>query len=304
MRCLSFICGLFFGAAVLSAQPKSEPTYNVEVEYDAVYAVADGYWAEAPESTWGRSRLLFRRSDSRQPLELKLDIYLPADDTSHFPRPLLLVMHGGAFFLGHKAEIGHVEWCRHFASLGYVAVSMDYRLGFPVDKPGFARAEQEAVEDAGNALQYLLEREDLGIDPDQVYLAGTSAGAAAMLALAYGGQAPGCRIRAVANLWGYMHKLEELENACIPILSYQSERDPVVPYREGYPMGMRFLTDKFYGTLAVYERATALGIPCEHHPCPEKRHRLQMDKRGALTPRFYEIRDRMAAFFAAAGQDP
>ena len=302
MRCLSLICGLFFGAAVLAAQPKTEPTYNVEVERDAVYAVADGYWAEAPESFWGRSRLLSRRIDSRRPLELKLDIYLPAEDTSRSPRPLLLVMHGGAYLLGHKAEKGHVEWCRYFASLGYVAVSMDYRLGFPVDKPGFARAEQEAAEDAGNALQYLLGREDLRINPDQVYLAGTSAGAASMLALAYSGQAPGCRIRAVANLWGYLHSLDLLENACIPILSFQAEQDPVVPYREGYPT--RLLTGKFYGTLAVHERAMALGIPCEHHPCPEKRHRLQIDKRGALTPRFYEIRDRMAAFFAAAGQLP
>lgn len=288
---LAPLIGTLLCSAALIAK---QPTYEVKVERDVVYATADGYWTEAPEGFWQLNPYLFRRQDSRHPLELTLDIYRPADDNPAEARPLLLMMHGGAFLFGNKTETGQVEWCRYFASLGYVAVSIDYRLGFPLDGKDMLRAEKEADEDACSALRYLLTREDLRIDPARLYLAGTSAGAAMALAVAYGpGEFQG-RIRAVANLWGFVHDLNMLENACVPILSFQSEKDPVVPYRGGRPM----MTAYSYGTWAIHQKASALGIPSQHHPCPEKGHRLHLDKEGNLTPRFYEIRDAMAEFFA------
>ena len=57
-----------------------------------------------------------------------------------------------------------------------------------------------------------------------------------------------------------------------------------------------------YGTRAVHEKALSLGLRAEHHPCPEKRHRLHLDRDGNYTSRFYEIRDAMAAFFAGEMQ--
>jgi len=235
---------------------------------------------------------------SPQPLELLADIYTPVGDSSE-SRPLLMMLHGGAFLLGNKEETAHVAWCQYFASLGYVAVSMDYRLGFHLNKSSYAAAEQAAVEDLEQALAYLLAREDLRIDPDRVFLAGTSAGAATSLSVAYRPNQENApyRIRAVANCWGYVHSLDVLENARVPILSFQSKRDPVVPYRQGYPMNM-FFVGNCYGTAKVAERATALGIRSEHHAYTEKEHRLQLDKQGQLTPHYYEIRDRMASFFA------
>ena len=115
-----------------------------------------------------------------------------------------------------------------------------------------------------------------------------------LVAVAYGTDEFQGRVRAVANLWGFVHDLDILENACVPILSFQSEKDPVVPYREGRPI----MTAYTYGTWAIHQKAIALGIPSQHHPCPEKGHRLHLDKAGALTPMFYEIRDAMASFFA------
>ncbi len=35
----------------------------------------------------------------------------------------------------------------------------------------------------------------------------------------------------------------------------------------------------------------------EHHPCPERRHRLYADDADLFTPRFYEVRDAMVRFF-------
>jgi poly(3-hydroxybutyrate) depolymerase len=249
-----------------------------------------------------------------KPVTLEMDIYEPVGDDLSAKRPLLLMMHGGSFFIGNKSEPGQKGWGLYFASLGYVAVSIDYRLGFHAVKKEIRQAEYRALEDADAALEYLFGREDLSIDKDRVFIAGTSAGAMTALNLAfrlYGSQPmkemqprlgrEDFRIRAGANLWGSVHDLSVQENASVPILSFQSVNDPVMPYDFGYPLGFagRLLSDPMYGTHAVYEKALELGLRAEHHPCPEARHRLHLDDAMAYTDRFYEIRDAMVKFFAA-----
>ena len=291
--------------------PFTSPAYDVTVEQDVPYATAVGYWSHAPVGDKKATGKLLLHSGTPKPLTLEMDIYTPEGDGTG-KRPLLLMMHGGSFFIGHKTEPGQAGWCRYFASLGYVAVSIDYRLGYHARKSEFREAEYRALEDADAALDYLLKREDLRIDPDCIFVAGTSAGAITALNLAfrlYGSQPmdrvkplrdKDFRIRAVANLWGAVHDLSVLENASVAILSFQSEKDPMVPYDYGYPMGRtgRLIADPMYGTHAIYEKAVSIGLPAEHHPCPEARHRLHLDSEMKETPRFYEIRDAMVKFFA------
>ena len=291
--------------------PFTSPAYDVTVEQDVPYATAVGYWSHAPVGDKKATGKLLLHSGTPKPLTLEMDIYTPEGD-GNGKRPLLLMMHGGSFFIGHKTEPGQAGWCRYFASLGYVAVSIDYRLGYHARKSEFREAEYRALEDADAALDYLLKREDLRIDPDCIFVAGTSAGAITALNLAfrlYGSQPmervkplrdKDFRIRAVANLWGAVHDLSVLENASVAILSFQSEKDPMVPYDYGYPMGKtgRLISDPMYGTHAIYEKAVSIGLPAEHHPCPEARHRLHLDSEMKETPRFYEIRDAMVRFFA------
>ena len=300
-----------FCLAAIIMLPFTSPAYDVTVEQDVPYATAMGYWSHAPVGDKKATGKLLFHSGTPKPLTLEMDIYTPEGDGTG-KRPLLLMMHGGSFFVGHKAEPGQAGWCRYFASLGYVAVSIDYRLGYHARKSEFREAEYRALEDADAALDYLLKREDLRIDPDCIFVAGTSAGAITALNLAfrlYGSQPmervkplrdKDFRIRAVANLWGAVHDLSVLENASVAILSFQSERDPMVPYDYGYPMGRtgRLIADPMYGTHAIYEKAVSIGLPAEHHPCPEARHRLHLDSEMKETPRFYEIRDAMVRFFA------
>lgn len=284
---------------MMDGLPYTLPLYPVKTESDVVYAVADAHWTEAP-STWPIPVLqMMRKARKKQPMNLKLDIYRP-DREEDGTRPLLLIMHGGAYLIGNKEEKGQVEWCKHFASLGYVAVSIDYRLGFPMNREGVRAAEADATADAAEALFYLLGREDLRIDPERVFVAGTSAGGAIALQLAYDPPAsmPACRILAVGNFWGYVHDLDILRRASIPILSFQSVQDPAVPYEQGYPLNAPKLIDLSYGTKAVHDKAVSLGIPAEHHPVPEKGHRLHLDRHDRLTERFYDIRDTTTAFFA------
>ena len=292
--------------------PFTAPTYEVTVERDVPYATAMGYWSHAPVGDKKATGRLLLHSGRRKPLTLEMDIYTPVGDDSDAKRPLLLMMHGGSFFIGHKDEPGQAGWCRYFASLGYVAVSIDYRLGYHASRNEFREAELRALEDADAALDFLLRREDLRIDKDRIFVAGTSAGAITALNLAFGlyGDKPmdrvkplrdkDFRIRAVVNLWGAVHDLSILENASVAILSFQSEKDPMVPYDYGYPMGKtgRLISDPMYGTHAIYEKALEIGLRAEHHPCPEARHRLHLDDEMKETPRFYEIRDAMVNFFA------
>ena len=301
-----------FSLTVALMLPFTAPTYEVTVEQDVPYATAMGYWSHAPVGDKKATGRLLLHSGRRKPLTLEMDIYTPVGDDSDAKRPLLLMMHGGSFFIGHKDEPGQAGWCRYFASLGYVAVSIDYRLGYHASRNEFREAELRALEDADAALDYLLRRENLRIDPGRIFVAGTSAGAITALNLAFGlyGDKPmdrvkplrdkDFRIRAVANLWGAVHDLSILENASVAILSFQSEKDPMVPYDYGYPMGKtgRLISDPIYGTHAIYEKALEIGLRAEHHPCPEARHRLHLDDEMKETPRFYEIRDAMVKFFA------
>ena len=280
---------------------------DYKLESDVVYSRARGYWTSAPVGEKGTVLRLFPRSLRKRPLELTMDIYKPTGDSAE-KRPLLLMMHGGSFYIGHKEEAGQAEWCRQFAAKGYVAASINYRLGFLPAKRAFRNAERRAQQDARAAVKYLTGREDLNIDPGKVFAAGTSSGAMLALSLAYGGQpGPDCpRIRAIGAFWGALTDLKALDGGNVPILSFQSVNDPVMPYTRDYPFAgrlgrfkfvMGLFTDKMYGTYSIHQRAQEIGIDSEHHPCAETGHRLHIDKDGQFTPRFYEMRDAMAAFF-------
>ena len=300
--------------------PYTTPKYEVSVEQNVVYTRAMGYRKDAPEDSKNALPVSFGQGKMML-LDLDMDIYTPVGDPSS-KRPLLLMMHGGSFFIGNKDEKGQVAWCRYFASLGYVAACINYRMGFNLGKKSYCKAEDRAVEDTVAATNYLLGRDDLHIDAEHIFAAGTSAGAIVALRLAFcpkvgnrrtcaaGGDAGSAadrkhpRICAVGNFWGSVRDLSILENASTPILSFQATGDPIMPYGGGYPFKKfnwgptRIFAPYMYGTKAIHDRALELGIRAEHHPYPLAKHRLHMDREGNFTPFFYEIRDRMATFFA------
>ncbi|GJM33771.1 MAG: hypothetical protein DHS20C18_27720 [Saprospiraceae bacterium] len=136
---------------------------------------------------------------------LKMDISVPIGDTIPVcGRPLMVVIHGGAFIAGSK-EAGFLGRFRaDFAKRGYVTASINYRLGMfhtssnvhcnvPVwdcynvaDTSEWFRAMYRGVQDAKGAIRYLINRADeYHIDPENVFLAGESAGAVITLATAF-----------------------------------------------------------------------------------------------------------------------
>jgi acetyl esterase/lipase len=111
---------------------------------------------------------------------LKLDMYRPAGDTQR-SRPALVWVHGGSFSGGDKANVVPVDVANTFAKLGYVVVSINYRLlgsGCVANPSGCTTAAIEAKRDAQAAVRWLrANAATYGIDPTRIGIGGESAGA-------------------------------------------------------------------------------------------------------------------------------
>ena len=130
--------------------------------------------------------------------ELLADVYRPADDPASC-RIGVVWVHGGGFTQATRDSPAERAWGAALARRGYVALSIDYRLGsgepFGLDQattPDRQAVVAGAVADAQAALDWArTSADDLGLDPGRVVIGGTSAGA--MTALGAGLTAPGAR---------------------------------------------------------------------------------------------------------------
>ncbi|MBP5650084.1 MAG: alpha/beta hydrolase [Bacteroidales bacterium] len=180
------------GMTIQKEYPYHSSLYKVSCDKDVVYGSAKGYWTSYPEPNDGSDyfsimlkKLNFKDMNPKD-LDLKMDVYYPVtSDTSR--RPLLMLIHGGAFFNGDKASHAYVEWGKRFASMGYVVASINYRLGFrPLKQAHMDRAGYRALQDAYAAMSYLLRHsERYPIDPNQLFVGGSSAGGITALNLAF-----------------------------------------------------------------------------------------------------------------------
>ena len=136
---------------------------------------------------------------------LELDISFPINDTSPIcGRPLLVVIHGGAWLTGDKND-GYAKRLREdFAKRGYTTASINYRLGqfhtdqfvncnVPdwncwnmTDSSEWYRANYRGIQDANGAIRYLINNaSSYNIDPNNVFVVGESAGAFIAMGVGY-----------------------------------------------------------------------------------------------------------------------
>jgi dienelactone hydrolase len=115
------------------------------------------------------------------PVTLRLDLYRPAGDPL-ISRPALVWVHGGGFSSGDKGNVVPVDAANTFARLGYVVVSINYRLlgSGCVQNPGSPTclvAAIEAKHDAQAAVRWLrANAATYGVDPTRIGMGGESAG--------------------------------------------------------------------------------------------------------------------------------
>lgn len=123
---------------------------------------------------------------------LLLDIYRPADD-AETNRALVILCHGGYFIGGDKGATDMVPLCEDLARMGYVVASINYRMGIPfafnLEVP-YGQAVVRAVQDLRAAIRWFRkgfyeEKNPYGIDPENVFAGGSSAGGFMSLHLAY-----------------------------------------------------------------------------------------------------------------------
>jgi acetyl esterase len=99
----------------------------------------------------------------------RLDVYRPAADQA-IPRALMILMPGGGFVRGDKAE--RENFGQRFARAGIVTAVANYRLAPAHRWPAGA-------EDVIAVYRWMRQNADqFGIDPRRIFLAGESAGAA------------------------------------------------------------------------------------------------------------------------------
>jgi dienelactone hydrolase len=114
-----------------------------------------------------------------------LDIYTPSPDTMK-KRPCIVIIHGGSFLptFGDRSDKFAGPASKYLAIKGYVVASIDYRLGWlltidaAANEKQLAKASYRALQDSKSAVRFLRKNASTyGIDPDNIYLCGYSAGA-------------------------------------------------------------------------------------------------------------------------------
>jgi acetyl esterase/lipase len=325
--------------------PRLPPRYispvfsAVEIEEDISFGAASGYYTTMPldkESDYDYQQIILDAlknmyvSPTKMALlhilnndpvslaltdlqGLRLDLYQPLGDTLQ-DRPLLLLLHGGAFIIGDKATSTMRELAYDFARKGYVVASINYRMGFnPASKSSLERSAYRAVQDARAALRFLsYNARTYHIDPDCIFLGGSSAGAITALNAAFmkdderpesaGGNfwqlqkdlggldestndiKSSYTIRAVANLWGAVNDTNLIEkDERIPVLSFHGDADKIVPFGYNYPFTdldtawTSNIVGKLYGSLYINRRLIDLGIHSELVIFPGSGHEPQYE---------------------------
>ncbi len=244
----------------LQAQRYHEQTFpSASVERDVVYGSAPDY--QGVNTT------------------LLLDVYTPDGDVAP-ARPLVVLVHGGGFTGGGKAGENLQTWGMDLAKRGFVAISIEYRLG--TTSKTEAKPMQEASircgQDVRAAVRFMRsKREEYRIDTAHIFAVGTSAGGLGIVQASLlqddevpafidpalgsvegnsGTPGESSRIHALVVCWGATTDTLFMEAGDPPIYAVHGTADKTVPYECG-PSKFGF---DLCGGKALGARAASLGI--------------------------------------------
>ena len=221
---------------------------------------------------------------------LDLDFYEPSGDTET-KRPLIIWAHGGSFIGGTKTDPDVVELSNRFAKRGYVCASIDYRVFFfPFDSVNAVKAVVRAVQDMKAAIRFFYKdaaTDDFyGIDTNNIFIGGSSAGAITALHTAYfdkeceienymtvaeldalggaegtsGNPGYSSNVQGVINLCGALASYGYIEAGDVPVCSLHGDNDLTVPYNRGIAEVSSIPIMYLDGSRMIHEQAAAVGV--------------------------------------------
>jgi acetyl esterase/lipase len=201
--------------------------------------------------------------------ELRLDLFVP-DEAASPARPAIVFIHGGGFAGLDKRTGPMSEMAPMFAHLGYVTVSINYRLLAPegCSAPGGVFTDEclvaarEAIHDAQAAVRWLRENaDDHGIDTDRIVTVGESAGAVAAMGVGVWSEEPGdsgnagvsSAVAAWMSLSGGLPGGLLVGPGDAPGLLFASPDDPIVPYQWSVESRDALLAAGVHAELVTYQ---------------------------------------------------
>lgn len=221
---------------------------------------------------WDRE-MTFAKRDT---CTLSMDLYLPKDTCAI--HPCVVFVYGGGFAQNNQREATVVNYCRRLADTGFVTAAIDYRLGLKGVRNSsmitMAKKLDEAMhastEDLFSAVLCLMDNAaELGIDPSQIIIAGSSAGAMTVLQADYelGNRTAlasvmpeGFRFAGVISFSGaiFSHKgkCKWTAQSPAPTLFFHGTSDELVTYNK-----IQFFNYGLFGTNAIVERFEKYDYP-------------------------------------------
>lgn len=192
----------------------------------------------------------------RDTCDLYMDVYNPAPGSVTVldgkEKPTIVFMFGGGFIRGTRDDSSYHGWFRTMTDNGYRIISIDYRLGLKgTDKVGIAQvnaldnAIHMAVEDLFSATGYIIDNaEQLGVDPANIVISGSSAGAISVMQAEYeiaNGTRwaevlpQGFNYAGVMSFSGAILSREgkiDFKSATCPVMMLHGTADKLVPYSQ------------------------------------------------------------------------
>lgn len=262
-------------------------------------------------------------------INLDMDIYQPQGDTAT-NRPVIIFAHGGSFSAGTKNDADQVFFATEMAKKGYVCASINYRLA----PSAFSLIAEEtttkvvlmAIQDGRAAVRFF--RQDAAttntykINPDQIFIGGTSAGGILGINLTYNDDIselspqwqtwateiggiegnsgnPGycSRSNGTFGFAGGVADTNWINENDVPWYGSHAYTDNTVQYGYGQPLG-GFTPVFLYGSGPIKDRLNNLGIYNHldeyaggNHPPFASDAQIMADNKDSLAMFLYNILD-------------
>ncbi len=245
----------------------------------------------------------------RDTCDLFMDVYEPAAGSVRaidgIEKPTIIFMFGGGFIEGTRDDEGYHKWFKQLTDSGFRLISIDYRLGLKGStKVGVAQVKildqaiHMAVEDLFSATNFIIEnRETLGVDPANIVISGSSAGAISVMQAEYEisrGSSWASVLPADFNYAGVMSfagailswegKVDFIRTPC-PTLMMHGTADDLVPYNQ-----IKVLWLGFFGGGKLVDRFKEYHLNYNMYHFVDNGHEIanSMDKTFDLQLKFLE----------------